>query len=57
MTTIKQEMANQDRTKIGPFFDFLQHFRLVTHMIAREHCILYDNDVTAKFKGYGQCKG
>ena len=26
VTKIKQEMTIQDRTKIGPFIDFLQHF-------------------------------
>ena len=28
MTKIKQERTNQDRTKIGPFFDFLLHFSI-----------------------------
>ena len=28
LTKIKQERANQDRTKIGPFFDFLLHFSI-----------------------------
>ena len=28
VTKIKQEMTNQDRTKIGPFFDFLLHFSI-----------------------------
>ena len=26
VTKIKQEKTNQDKTKIGPFFDFLLHF-------------------------------
>ena len=28
MTKIKQERTNQDRTKIGPIFDFLLHFSI-----------------------------
>ena len=28
VTKIEQERTNQDRTKIGPFFDFLLHFSI-----------------------------
>ena len=28
ITKIKQERTNQDRTKIGPFFDFLLNFSI-----------------------------
>ena len=29
VTKIKQERTNHDRTKIGPFFDFLLHFSTI----------------------------
>ena len=28
VTKIKQERTNQDRTEIGPFFDFLLHYSI-----------------------------
>ena len=34
VTKIKQERTNQDRTKIGPFFDFLLHYSILLFEIS-----------------------